>query len=250
MCCVRGLLLIFIFFVCLFLLQYKFSLEKRILSGQVYQAPSCPPYWLLFYSPQDSRRSRRRSHRSRSHSLSAEDSHRTVKFLVPDSEDEDGYYDDNEGSSDDARRPIKMRERPWSAAPKDPIARVKDMELGPSTCHCRPVSPQSARGQRGTLPSRQDSRQSLRPLQTSPLLGQKSTKKRTRSLGPVGRKPPQNTPPPSRPQQQRPSSAGPAWKNRKQVDFFFLSVSLKTIFIKPSSLFYNPLCLFSLIIRP
>ncbi|XP_019130589.2 ubiquitin-associated protein 1-like [Larimichthys crocea] len=197
--------------------EYKFSLEKRILSGQVYQAPSCPPYWLLFYSPQDSRRSRRRSHRSRSHSLSAEDSHRTVKFLVPDSEDEDGYYDDNEGSSDDARRPIKMRERPWSAAPKDPIARVKDMELGPSTCHCRPVSPQSARGQRGTLPSRQDSRQSLRPLQTSPLLGQKSTKKRTRSLGPVGRKPPQNTPPPSRPQQQRPSSAGPAWKNRKQT---------------------------------
>ncbi|KAG8012717.1 Ubiquitin-associated protein 1-like [Nibea albiflora] len=138
-----------------------------------------------------------------------------------DSEDEDGYYDDNEGSSDDARRPIKTRERPWSAAPKDPIARVKDMELGPSTCHCRPVSPQSARGQRGTLPSRQDSRQALRPLQSSPVLGQKSTKKRTRSLGPVGRRLPQNSPPvgisQSRPQQQRPSSAGPAWKNRRQT---------------------------------
>ncbi|XP_035520748.1 ubiquitin-associated protein 1-like [Morone saxatilis] len=119
--------------------EYGFNLEKWILSRQqpVRQAPSCPPYWLLFSSPQESRRAGRRnsdtwasSPRPRSHSLNSADTRclhrRTVKFLVSDSEDEDGYNEDNESSTEDAPHRTKSRERPWSAAPKDPGPRVKD----------------------------------------------------------------------------------------------------------------------------
>ncbi|KAM9351825.1 uncharacterized protein ABDE67_006674 [Symphorus nematophorus] len=219
--------------------EYGFNLEKLILSGQqlVRQTPSCPPYWLMFSSPQESRRAGRRSSealspRPRSHSLNSADTrwlhHRTVTFVISDSEDEDGYCEDNEGSStEDARQPVKSRERPRSAAPKDPLSRVKDMHLVPATQHCKPDSPRSLRGHRGSLPCLQDCRQSLRALeqhrsqQASPLLlGQKNSKKRQRSLGAVGRKFSQNTPPvgpsPCRVQQQRPSSAGPVVKNRRQ----------------------------------
>ncbi|XP_044050404.1 ubiquitin-associated protein 1-like isoform X2 [Siniperca chuatsi] len=219
--------------------EYGFNLEKWILSWQqpARQAPSCPPYWLMFSSPQESRRTNRRnsdtwtpSPRPRSHSLNSVDTrwlhHRTAKFLISDSEDEDGYFDDNEGSStEDARHPIKSRERPRSAAPKDPLSRVKDMHLGPSTHHCKPDSPRSLRAHRGTLSSPQDCRRALeqhRSQQASPIpQGQNKSKKRQRSLGPVGRKYSQNTPParpsPCRMQQQRPSSAGPVLKNRRQA---------------------------------
>uniref|UniRef100_A0A3Q3RLU0 UBA domain-containing protein n=1 Tax=Mastacembelus armatus TaxID=205130 RepID=A0A3Q3RLU0_9TELE len=74
-----------------FSLQYGFSLEKWILSGEqpVSQAPSCPPYWLMFSSPQESRRACCRNGdvlapclRPRSHSLNSADAqwlhHRTV----------------------------------------------------------------------------------------------------------------------------------------------------------------------------
>ncbi|XP_051236682.1 ubiquitin-associated protein 1-like isoform X2 [Dicentrarchus labrax] len=242
-------------------IHYGFNLEKWILSRQqpVRQAPSCPPYWLLFSSPQESRRAGRRnsdpwasSPRPRSHSLNSADirclHHRTVKFLVSDSEDEDGYNEDNESSTEDAPHRTKSRERPWSAAPKDPgprvkdpgprvkdpvsrvkdpVSRVKDMHHGPSTQHCKPDSPQSLRGHRWSLSSLQDCRHPLRvleqhrPQQASPLLlGQKNGKKRQRTLGPGGRKFSQNTPPaapsPCRLQQQRPSSAGPVVKNGRQ----------------------------------
>ncbi|XP_070764214.1 ubiquitin-associated protein 1-like [Enoplosus armatus] len=222
--------------------EYGFNLEKWISPGKqpARQAPSCPPYWMMFSSPQASRRAIRRSSdswasspRPRSHSLNSADTrwlhHRTVKFHISDSEDEDGYFEDNEGSStEDTRHPTKSREsRPRSAAPKDPISRVKDMHLGPSAHHCKPDSPRSLRGHRGSLPSLQDCRQPLRALeqqraqQASPLpQGQKNNKKRQRSLGCVGRKYSQNTPParpsPCRQQQQRPSSAGPVVKNRSQ----------------------------------
>lgn len=224
----------------MFCLQYEFSLEKCILTGQqpVYQIPSCPPYWLMFSSPQVSRRSSLRGSepwasdlRPRSHSLNSADSHwprqRTVKFLIPDSEDEDGYHEDNDCSSpEEAPHPIKSRERPRSAAPKDPISRVKEMHFGPSSHYCKPSSPQRLRGHRGTSPSPQDCKQPLgvleqhRSQQSSPVPhGQKNAKKK-RSLVSVGRKYSQNTPPavsaPSRLQQQRPSSAGPVVRNRRQ----------------------------------
>ncbi|XP_026166860.1 ubiquitin-associated protein 1-like [Mastacembelus armatus] len=218
--------------------EYGFSLEKWILSGEqpVSQAPSCPPYWLMFSSPQESRRACCRNGdvlapclRPRSHSLNSADAqwlhHRTVKFLIPDTEDEDGYYEDNEGSStEDAPQRIKNRERPRNTVPKD-------MHLAPSTRHTKPASPQSRRGYRDTLLSRQDCRQPLQALeqhrsqQVSLVLqgqknSQKNSKKRQRSLGFVGRKYSQNTPPalpsPSGLQQQRPSSAGPVVKNRRQ----------------------------------
>lgn len=212
------------------------------------QAPSCPPYWLMFSSPQGSRRAGRRnsdpwvlSPRPRSHSLSSADTRwlqpRTVKFLISDSEDEDGYNEDNEGSStDDARQPIKSKERPRSTSSKDPISRVKDMHLGPLTYSHKPESPQTLRGHRGSLPSLHDCRQPLRaleqqrPQQASPLTGLKTSKKRQRLLGFGSRKFSQNRPPacpsPCKLQQQRPSSAGPVVKNNRQK-VSVLSVSQK-----------------------
>ncbi|KAM7002626.1 LOW QUALITY PROTEIN: uncharacterized protein LKV04_003891 [Tautogolabrus adspersus] len=221
--------------------EYGFNLEKLILTGQQLdiQPPSCPPYWLMFSTPQKSCRTRRRSSdpwlvsaRPRSNSLNSEDScrqrHRTVRFLLSDSEDEDGYFEDNEGSSaEDTCCPIMSRELPWSTAPKDPLSRVKDMHSGPSSHHCRPASSQGLRRSRGSSPSLQNSRLPLRALeqhrseQASPLPpGQKNTKKKTSSLRSVVRKSSQNTPPaglpPARLKQIRPSSAGPLVKHHRQ----------------------------------
>ncbi|XP_042351526.1 ubiquitin-associated protein 1-like [Plectropomus leopardus] len=220
--------------------EYGFNLEKWILTGQqpVCQFPSCPPCWMMFSSPQEIHRNNHRSSdmwaqspRPRSHSLNSADTrwlhHRTVKFLVFDSEDEDGYHDDNEASyTDDALCSIKSRVRPRSAATRDPLSRVKDMHLGPLTHHCKPVSPQSLGGRRSSLPSPQDHRQPLRALeqhgsqQASPLpKGHKNSKKKQRSPGSRGKNYSQNTSPapsPSRLQKQRPSSAGSVVKNRRQ----------------------------------
>ncbi|KAL3061386.1 hypothetical protein OYC64_009547 [Pagothenia borchgrevinki] len=170
--------------------EYKFNLEKWILSGQqpVSETPSCPPYWLMISSPQESHRANHRSRemwapRPRSHSLNSADPrwhHRTVRFLISDSEEEDGYHEDNEASSaeDPPHFSILSRERPRSAAPKVPLSRVKDTQPGPSS-------------------------------------SQKSSKKRQRSLG---RKHSQTTlPAPITPRQPRPSSAGPLVKNCRQA---------------------------------
>ncbi|XP_030587021.1 ubiquitin-associated protein 1-like isoform X2 [Archocentrus centrarchus] len=217
-----------------YLTKYGFNLERWIITGQqlACQAPSCPPYWLMFSSPNETCRVTPRSSdlqalnpRPRSHSLNSADAHwlhhRTVKFLISDSEDEDGYHEDNEMSStEDAPQLIKGRERPRSASLKDPISRVKDMHLGASPHHCKTDLPQSFRSHRGAS-SLPECRQPLRALeqhrsqQASPL-PQKNIKKRQRSLG---RKFSQNTPPagPSPPRhQQRPSSAGPVLKNRRK----------------------------------
>ncbi|XP_053175685.1 ubiquitin-associated protein 1-like [Scomber japonicus] len=221
--------------------EYGFNQEKWIVTGKqpFYQVPSCPPYWLMFSSPQVGHRVGRRgsdpcahSARPRSHSLNSPDTrclhHRTVKFLVPDSDDEDGDCEDNEGfSTEYARHPIKTRERPRSAAPRDRVSRVKDMHRGSSPHHCRPDSPQGLRAHKGSLSSLQDCRQPLRaqeqhrPQQSSPLpAGQKSSKKKLRPLFTVTRKFSLNSsavgPSLSRLQQQRPSSAGPVVKNRRQ----------------------------------
>ncbi|XP_077425416.1 uncharacterized protein LOC144054153 [Vanacampus margaritifer] len=187
--------------------QYGFNLEKLILTGQqhpAYQAPSCPPYWLMFSSPHDFCRAPHRpgspwasEPRRRSHSLNSADVHWLHRRTVhrSDSDDEDGYCEDNEGSSpeDGPQEPTKSRERPRSAA----LSRVKDTHLGfPALGHRgASTSPEC-----GLLPP-----------------GQKVTKKR-RAQSAVGRLHPQNNLS-GRLQQQRPSSAGPVVKNRRQKAF-------------------------------
>lgn len=141
--------------------------------------------------------------RPRSHSLNSADPRwhqRTVRFLISDSEEEDGYHEDNEASSakDPPHFSIMSRERPRSAAPKVPLSRVKDTQPGPSS-------------------------------------SQKSSKKRHRSLG---RKHSQTTPAPITPRQPRPSSAGPLVKNCRKV-VVFLSQSMRKLFIISFLLLYN-----------
>uniref|UniRef100_A0A3Q3BGY8 Ubiquitin-associated protein 1-like n=2 Tax=Kryptolebias marmoratus TaxID=37003 RepID=A0A3Q3BGY8_KRYMA len=206
--------------------EYGFNLERWILTRQqpASQTPSCPPYWLMFSSPQGTQQLSPRdsdlwgpSPRLRSHSLSSADIHQshrhTVKFLPTDSDEEDGSYERNKGSSaEGGLHRGNSRERPRSAAPKDPVSRVKDMH---------PAYP-SHRNKPDLSPISPDRRQPLRALeqhrsqQASPRCqGPNNSKKRQRSLS---RKFNQNTPPagPSRPQQQRPSSAGPVVKNRRK----------------------------------
>ncbi|XP_029541548.1 filaggrin-2-like [Oncorhynchus nerka] len=155
--------------------EYEFTLENWVMSalhGGCYRPwdappPSCPPYWLMFSSPQESRSASRWNSdlrgsalRPRSHSLSSVDtrhlnhhpqphphhrcqhSHRKIKLMVSDSEDEAGYSEDDEGSSteDNASDSKTQRgayhggERPrsQSSAPKHPFSRVKDHHLGSS----------------------------------------------------------------------------------------------------------------------
>ncbi|KAM9529166.1 uncharacterized protein ACWYII_041565 [Salvelinus alpinus] len=155
--------------------EYEFTLENWVMSalhGGCYRprdasSPSCPPYWLMFSSPQESRSASRGNSnlrgsalRPRSHSLSSVDtrhlnhhpqphplrrcqhSHRKIKLMVSDSEDEAGYSEDDEGSSteDNASDSKTHRgayhggERPrlQSSAPKHPLSRVKDHHLGSS----------------------------------------------------------------------------------------------------------------------
>ncbi|XP_057693589.1 ubiquitin-associated protein 1-like isoform X2 [Corythoichthys intestinalis] len=203
--------------------QYAFSLEKLILTGQqpAYQSPSCPPYWLMFSSPNESWRTAHETSdprgsklRRRSSSLNSADARRPHRrglgFRRSDSDEEDGYCEDNEGSSpeDGLFDSAKGRERPRSAA----ISRVKDGHVGfPSQCRWPEMA---AKSHRGTSTSPESS--PLRPEQ-------KSTKKRHRAQSATGRLHPQNTPGAGstrgRLQQQRPSSAGPVIKNCRQNAF-------------------------------
>lgn len=92
--------------------------------------PTCPPYWLMFSNPQQSRRVHLRSAelwelgpRPRSLSLSAADSHklrllRAVQFLIADMHYEGGYSEDNESSSEDDA--VRRKERPKSSGPQCP----------------------------------------------------------------------------------------------------------------------------------
>ncbi|XP_064846220.1 uncharacterized protein LOC135556736 [Oncorhynchus masou masou] len=155
--------------------EYEFTLENWVMSalhGGCYRpwdvpSPSCPPYWLMFSSPQESRSASRWNSdlrgsalRPRSHSLSSVDtrhlnhhpqphphhrcqhSHRKIKLMVSDSEDEAGYSEDDEGSStEDNASDSKThrgachggeRPRSQSSAPKHPLSRVKDQHLGSS----------------------------------------------------------------------------------------------------------------------
>ncbi|XP_029909696.1 ubiquitin-associated protein 1-like [Myripristis murdjan] len=229
--------------------EYQFALENWVLTGRqgsrnrgtqpvgqascCGSAPSCPPYWLMFSSPQESRWARRSSSdlwapapRPRSHSLNSAHSHClhhcTARFHAADSEDEAGYSEDNEGSStDDASHLPRSRERPRTAAPRDPVSRVKDLHLGPSAHNYRPLTPQYPGGRRTSSPA--DCRQSQHiSQQASPLCnGQKNGKKRQRSQSCTNRKYSLNSqtvvPVPARLlQQPRPSSAGPIGRIRRQ----------------------------------
>lgn len=185
-------------------LQYGFKLEKWVLSGQLSPSlkPSCPPYWLLSGSTKESCRAAHRgidawgpSPRPRSHSLNSADAgglrQRTVRFLISDTEDEDGYCEDNEGSSsEDASR--RTRERP----------RGDDAHPHPCGHHCR----------RRSAPS-------LRQPAAQPEFPKRSSRKRERSLSGRGflQGAAPARPSPCRLQQQRPSSAGALVKNRRQV---------------------------------
>lgn len=192
-------------------MQYGFNLERWIVSREqpASQAPSCPPYWLMFSSPQETHRLSQWAPgpRPRSHSLSSADiyrSHRrTVKFLLTDSDEEEGSHENKGSSSEGVLHRVNSRERPQSAAPKDPVSRVRDMHHGYPSHGGRPDATP-------------DCRQAVCPPEqlTSPQ-GPKNSKKRQRSLS---RKFSQNPPPAalSRLQQQRPSSAGPVVKNRRK----------------------------------
>ncbi|CAG05534.1 unnamed protein product, partial [Tetraodon nigroviridis] len=200
--------------------EYGFKLENWVLSGPqpVLQRPSCPPYWLMFGSAPETRRAAHGarepwgpSPRPRSHSLTSADARRlhqrTVRFLISDSEDEDGYCEDNEGSSsEDARRRVRSRERP----------RGENAHLHSCVYHRVPESPHSRR--RSALECRPAGRGS--EPHRSQLESQKKSSRR-RERPPTGRGLPQSPapahPPPCRLQQQRPSSAGALVKSRRQV---------------------------------
>ncbi|XP_029010061.1 ubiquitin-associated protein 1-like [Betta splendens] len=214
--------------------EYAFNLEKLILTGRqpVCQTPSCPPYWMMFSSPQGGHKPGdllAPSLRPRSHSLNSADArwlrHRTVTFLVSDSEDEDGYCVDNEGSStEDGSDAVRSRERPRSAAPRVPPSRARDLHRGVHPHHSKPDSPASLRGHRGSVSALQDGRQplqALEPQRSQQLNVALHGQKRQRPLGPTSRKFPQNPLPAGLPtcrlqQQQRPSSAGPVFKKRRE----------------------------------
>ncbi|XDV53349.1 hypothetical protein PO909_021868 [Leuciscus waleckii] len=154
--------------------KYSFSLEKRIMAIVEEQqrenrkatkappsvSPTCPPYWLMFNSPQESRLVRLRSAefwevgpRPRSQSLSAADSRklrpqRTVQFLIADTDGEGGYGEDDEGSSteeDDAR----SKERPKSSGSQCLRCSVRQTQRGSTprpapSCTLQKARPNSA----------------------------------------------------------------------------------------------------------
>lgn len=106
--------------VCFLFWQYVFSLENWVLTGVQggYSVPNdlhpskvaatCPPYWMLFSSPQQSRLASRWSSdfwepnpRRRSHSLNAAHIHAMndrVKFNISNSDDDDDSSDNEEAS--------------------------------------------------------------------------------------------------------------------------------------------------------
>ncbi|XP_048014552.1 ubiquitin-associated protein 1-like [Megalobrama amblycephala] len=118
--------------------KYSFTLEKRIMAvlGEQQRkkrktkkappsvSPTCPPFWLMFNSPQQSRMVRIRSAefwelgpRPRSLSLSAADSHRprplrAVQFLIADTDCEGGSDDESSSTEEDDAR---CKERPKSS---------------------------------------------------------------------------------------------------------------------------------------
>ncbi|KAL2093335.1 hypothetical protein ACEWY4_010647 [Coilia grayii] len=149
--------------------KYEFTLEHWVLSrfqgshgaedssGVI---PSCPPHHMMFSSSQECRKSRLRrnenweSSRRRTRSLSQgasdankkyqpaqQQQHRSVKFLMADSEfDAGGYSEDDESSSTDDNAAVFCHcgERPRSSG-----SRLKDIHLSSSPHISRQASPRN-----------------------------------------------------------------------------------------------------------
>ncbi|XP_043083829.1 ubiquitin-associated protein 1-like [Puntigrus tetrazona] len=214
--------------------KYSFTLEKKILAAWEEQqrknrkktpqrvCPTCPPYWLLFSSPQENHRVHLRSAelwelgpRPRSLSLSAADMRklrplRAVQFLIADTDFEDGYGEDNESSSEDDT--VRSKERPKSSGPQCPRVSARHTKRGPTPC------PAPSSTLHKTRPSSASSIKDIR-RPAPPGLSQ------TPQGSPHGSRAPRRKPTVTRTNgrrnshtllQQRPSSAGPLPSARPQ----------------------------------
>lgn len=176
--------------------------------------PTCPPHWLMFSSPQESRVARSGSRESwelgprpRSLSLNAADSNRlrplrAVQFLIADSDFEGGYGEDDEGSSteEDASR---CKRRPQSSGPQSK-AHVQRGSAPQVTRHglssARPSSASALKEARKPLPQ---------TPQGSPHAS-RAPRRKPAAVRAGGRRSSHTLP------QQRPSSAGPLPSTRRQ----------------------------------
>ncbi|XP_062318594.1 ubiquitin-associated protein 1-like isoform X1 [Osmerus eperlanus] len=235
--------------------EYEFTMENWILTGlrsgclREQRAPhppcggesaSCPPYWLMFSSPQERHLANLKSSelwapvlRPRSHSLSSADIHhrqRSIWLISSDSEHEAGYSEDDEGSSGEENRPHpSLCERLRGTAPKHPLSRLKDVHRDPSSHRSNPVSPRGlGLHKRASLSTLQDSMQTslsaLEPSYSSSPQAHSQRLSRRRHLQ-FSKERKNSLPlklrcscpclcsPHSRPQRPRPSSAGPIVKN-------------------------------------
>ncbi|KAL4613262.1 ubiquitin-associated protein 1-like [Arapaima gigas] len=155
--------------------EYEFSVENWVLAGleggypMMAQPalphspsevlPSCPPYWLMFSSPQENQLASQRNSdlwepapRMRSGSLNAVSSmhHLTtsIKFLISDSEGDDGYSeDDEESAAGDKASSLSQGREPKH----DSLLRYKVPDLRPAPC---------LTGQVSVIQNRKDFRQS------------------------------------------------------------------------------------------
>ncbi|TRY65152.1 hypothetical protein DNTS_002033 [Danionella cerebrum] len=149
--------------------KYSFSLEKGIISAwdeqqkinrklkksQEIALPTCPPYWLMFSSPQQSRSWHlsdaelwETGLRPRSLSLSAADSRklrplRSVQFLIADTDCESGYGEDDEGSTTEDYDTVFNKERPKSSGPQ--CSRVSAHHAQKNSGKTRPSSASSVK---------------------------------------------------------------------------------------------------------
>ncbi|XP_072529909.1 ubiquitin-associated protein 1-like [Salminus brasiliensis] len=212
--------------------KYEFSMENWILNGvhtgsskdpgkALCVVPTCPPYWLLFSSPQERPGTRHRSkgpweegQRPRSLSLSAAgEPHRrrlprSVHFFMADSECEGaGYREDDEGSSSEEEAPAlrsHSAERPRSSGPKRQPSLLREVQQRSASQLPLPGSPR--------LPAGQGKKAS-----TGSPHGQRSSRKKTISGCGGGKRHTlthkQTTV--RSPLQQRPSSAGPQPSTRQ-----------------------------------
>ncbi|KAG7468128.1 hypothetical protein MATL_G00139570 [Megalops atlanticus] len=212
--------------------EYKFCLEKWVLTGvpdypsdmQVTHGsePSCPPYWLVFRSPQESQLARRgnsdlydSSPRRRSHSLTAADArrlHPRVKFLISDSEGDEGDTEDDSSSSleEDTPPPSQCGDRPPSSSLRRQFHGIKEYRPGSPCPALNPMSP-LARHRRNSSSSLHDFRQS--PPRTSSPKCQRHVKRRLPPLSHASRRrslspQPPSSSPASHFLEPRPSTAG------------------------------------------
>ncbi|XP_016099533.1 ubiquitin-associated protein 1-like isoform X3 [Sinocyclocheilus grahami] len=216
--------------------KYSFTLEKKILAAWEEQqrknrkakktpqsvCPTCPPYWLMFTSPQQNRRVCLRSAelwelgpRPRSLSLSSADWRklrplRTVQFLIADTDFEGGYGEDNESLSENDN--VCSKERPKSSDPHCPWISACHTQRGSTTRaapssmfhKARPSSASSVKDIRRPIPpglsqTPQGSPHGSRAPRRKPAVTRTSGRRNSHSL-----------------LQPRPSSAGPLPSSRPQ----------------------------------